>query len=333
MNSPVKRYIPIGFVVGDKEYLCSNHSEYNLIGYAVLDMVNLDIEYHSLLFYRSNREEYIYRYGKRVGVQTKIQLFKDKVQLETYDNSLHGYFLSNAPLYTEDLKAVPLYRKYLENSGLNTKFMVEIVNTPSKQFRLPVVIDILTLDVKLRLDYPSELIRMQSRTAVSAKLADRYKIDDALRLFNREGIAYKYGSLYYYSNLTSNTDLVLPNDCEYLIIDKVSRLSTIVFPKGIKIIELHKNMETNYSNLFVADKLIFHKDTCIKFICMLLIDLIQSEDYGFWRNTPAVYDLSVDLAYNLDGEEVYTRCKEFIEVYNKSIREQVFKDKGKIEFY
>lgn len=66
---------------------------------------------------------------------------------------------------------------------------------------------------------------------------------------------------------------------------------------------------------------------------MLLIDLIQSEDYGFWRNTPAVYDLSVDLDYNLDGEEVYTRCKEFIEVYNKSIREQVFKDKGKIEFY
>ena len=92
-------------------------------------------------------------------------------------------------------------------------------------------------------------------------------------------------------------------------------------------------METNYSNLFVADKLIFHKDMCIKFICMLLIDLIQSEDYGFWRNTPVVYDLSVDLDYNLDEEEVYKNCKEFIEVYNKSIREQVFKDKGKIEFY
>lgn len=34
---------------------------------------------------------------------------------------------------------------------------------------------------------------------------------------------------------------------------------------------------------------------------MLLIDLIQSEDYSFWRNTPVVYDLSVDLDYNLDS--------------------------------
>ena len=331
MNSPVKRYIPIGFVVGDKEYLCSNYREYNLLGYTVLDMVDLSVKYHSFSFYKSNKEKYIYLFGEKVGTKTKVQLYERNISFTTYDGIGYDYALNYIPLYTKDLKVLGRYKEIFESTIGSMKFSLDIPITYSKPLALPVSVDILTLEVTPCLDYDYSYRCLQSGTRISDVLNENFKLKDTLALFKRDGVAYKYGSVYYYDSIPNYSDLVLNSDCEYVIIDKVSRLGTIILPKDIKVIELHKDVEKDYSYYAIPDKLLFHKDTDVKVICHFLVDFIINKDYDFASYTD--YVRSVGEALISPSRYNESDYREFIRKHNEHITSKLFNGKLVVDFY